>query len=99
MIMRHDFGFAIPIKADGTFDEKAPSLLVDVGKWMDINESAIDGSRPWSVSGEGFGVIRPHDKKSKLKSSGIRFFASRLPLVVKSMMTRERAKRLASNTR
>ena len=63
----------IPIKADGTLDRQATDLLVDVGKWMDINGEAIYGSRPWVVFGEGHGTIKPHDKKSRLKSSDIRY--------------------------
>lgn len=68
----------IPIKADGTLDQQATDLLVEVGKWLEINGEGIYGTRPWNATttftgGEGHGTIRPHDKKSRLTSKDIRY--------------------------
>lgn len=63
----------IPIKADGTLDKQAIELLEDVGAWLKLNGEAIYGSRPWFVYGEGYGKIRPHDLKSTLRASDIRY--------------------------
>ncbi len=63
----------IPIKADGTLDKPATDLLVDVGKWLDVNGEAIYGTRPWAVFGEGHREIKPHDKKSKMTAQDIRY--------------------------
>ena len=40
-------------KPDGTIPEKAQSILLDMGKWLDVNGEAIYGTRPWKVYGEG----------------------------------------------
>lgn len=50
----------IPIKADGTLDATATTLLKDVGNWMDINGQAIYGTRPWYMYGEGPTKEIPH---------------------------------------
>lgn len=43
----------IPPRADGTIPEEVQALLLDMGKWLDINGEAIYGTRPWQVFGEG----------------------------------------------
>ena len=44
---------SVPLRADGTFDEKERRILEDIGAWMRINGEAIYGTRPWEVFGEG----------------------------------------------
>lgn len=44
---------SIPLRADGTFDEKEAEVIKGIGRWMDINSEAIFGTRPWEVFGEG----------------------------------------------
>ena len=44
---------SVPLRADGTFDEKEKVILDEFGAWMKINEEAIKGTRPWKVFGEG----------------------------------------------
>lgn len=44
---------SVPIKGDGTIDDKEEKILEDIAAWMDINKEAIFGTRPWAVFGEG----------------------------------------------
>jgi alpha-L-fucosidase len=40
-------------KPDGTIPEEARDLLLEVGKWLDINGDAIYGTTPWLIASEG----------------------------------------------
>ncbi len=40
-------------KADGTISSEQQSVLLEIGKWLEVNGEGIYGSRPWKVSGEG----------------------------------------------
>jgi alpha-L-fucosidase len=40
-------------KPDGTIPEQAQQILLDMGRWLDVNGEAIYGTRPWTVYGEG----------------------------------------------
>lgn len=44
---------SVPLRADGTFDEKEEKILNEFGEWMNINKEAIYSTRPWEVFGEG----------------------------------------------
>lgn len=44
---------SVPLRADGTFDEKEEKILNEFGAWMNINKEAIYDTRPWAVFGEG----------------------------------------------
>lgn len=44
---------SVPLRADGTFDEKEKKILDEFGEWMKINSEAIYGTRPWTIFGEG----------------------------------------------
>lgn len=44
---------SVPLRADGTFDEKEKAILDEFGVWMRQNDEAIKGTRPWKVFGEG----------------------------------------------
>jgi alpha-L-fucosidase len=43
----------VPPKADGTLDKETKQILLDIGKWFDVNGEAIYGTRPWIKYGEG----------------------------------------------
>lgn len=43
----------VPLRADGTFDEKEEAILREFGAWMKVNKESIVGTRPWRVFGEG----------------------------------------------
>lgn len=44
---------SVPVKGDGTIDDKEEAILEDIGDWMNVNGDAIFGTRPWIIYGEG----------------------------------------------
>lgn len=44
---------SIPVKSDGTIDDKERKVLADIKAWMDINSESIYGTRMWKTFGEG----------------------------------------------
>ena len=44
---------SIPLRADGTYDEKESAILDDLEAWMSVNGESIYGTRPWNIFGEG----------------------------------------------
>ena len=43
----------VPVRGDGTIDEKEMQVLEGVRAWLQVNRAAIFGTRPWHVFGEG----------------------------------------------
>jgi len=43
----------IPVRGNGTIDDKELTILKGIKAWMDVNKSSIYGTRPWKVYGEG----------------------------------------------
>jgi alpha-L-fucosidase len=43
----------IPVRGDGTIDEKERKVVEGIGKWMKVNSESIYGTRPWKIFGEG----------------------------------------------
>ncbi len=44
---------SVPLRADGTYDEKEKAILDELGAWMRTNGESIYDTRPWKVFGEG----------------------------------------------
>ena len=44
---------SIPLRGDGTFDEKEAVVINGIGEWMKVNGEAIYSTRPWKIFGEG----------------------------------------------
>lgn len=40
-------------RPDGTIPEQEQKILLEIGKWLDMNGEAIYGTRPWKIYGEG----------------------------------------------
>lgn len=40
-------------RPDGTIPEEQQRILIEIGRWLDVNGEAIYGTRPWRVYGEG----------------------------------------------
>ena len=43
----------IPVRGDGTIDDKEVAVLEGIAAWMDVNKESIFDTRPWRVFGEG----------------------------------------------
>jgi alpha-L-fucosidase len=43
----------IPVRGNGSIDDKEQAVLAGIGAWMDVNKEAIFDTRPWKVFGEG----------------------------------------------
>jgi alpha-L-fucosidase len=43
----------IPVRGDGSIDEKARKIVEGIGAWMKANSESIYGTRPWKIFGEG----------------------------------------------
>lgn len=44
---------SVPLRADGTYDEKEAMVLEELGSWMEVNKESVLGTRPWKIFGEG----------------------------------------------
>lgn len=40
-------------RPDGTIPEEQQHILMEIGRWLEVNGEAIYGTRPWKVYGEG----------------------------------------------
>lgn len=71
----------IPVRGDGTIDDKEVAILEGIAGWMQVNSESIFDTRPWEVFGEGPSteVVNPangqsfNEGKVKLTASDIRF--------------------------
>jgi alpha-L-fucosidase len=43
----------IPVKGDGSIDDKELAVLNGIAGWMDVNKEAIFDTHPWKIFGEG----------------------------------------------
>ena len=43
----------IPVRGDGSIDDKEVKVLEGIAAWMDVNKEAIFATRPWKTFGEG----------------------------------------------
>jgi alpha-L-fucosidase len=43
----------IPVRGDGTIDEKERAVVEEIATWMQVNSESIYGTRPWKTFGEG----------------------------------------------
>lgn len=43
----------VPVRGDGTIDDKELAVVKGIKGWMDVNKNSIYGTRPWKVYGEG----------------------------------------------
>ncbi|MDQ8202151.1 alpha-L-fucosidase [Pelagicoccus sp. SDUM812003] len=44
---------SVPLRGDGAPDDAEIAILEGIAAWMQINQEAIHGTRPWKVMGEG----------------------------------------------
>ena len=43
----------VPLRSDGTFDEKEEKIIREIGDWIKVNGEGIYSTRPWLKFGEG----------------------------------------------
>ena len=43
----------VPVRGDGSIDEKERKVVEDIGQWVNINSESIFDTRPWKIFGEG----------------------------------------------
>ena len=43
----------IPVRGDGSIDEEERKVVEGITEWMQVNNEAIYGTRPWTIFGEG----------------------------------------------
>jgi len=55
----------VPVRGDGSIDEKEEKVLEGIAAWMDGNKESIFDTRPWKVFGEG-----PASEGTALSSQG-----------------------------
>lgn len=56
----------IPVRGDGTIDEKERKVVEGITAWMKLNSESIYGTRPWKIFGEG----PAQEKTAKLDGPG-----------------------------
>ena len=44
---------SVPMKGNGTIDDKEEKILEDIAAWMEVNGEGIFDTRPWCIYGEG----------------------------------------------
>lgn len=44
---------SVPMRGDGTIDDKEKDILEDIAAWMAVNEEGVFGTRVWKLFGEG----------------------------------------------
>jgi alpha-L-fucosidase len=44
---------SVPVRGNGTIDEKEIAILEEIKEWMDVNGQSIYGTRIWKTFGEG----------------------------------------------
>ncbi len=55
----------IPVRGDGSIDEKEVEILEGIAAWMDVNKESIFDTRPWKIYGEGPSVEASTNKNTE----------------------------------
>jgi len=71
----------IPVRGDGSIDEKELKIVEEIGVWMTVNSEGIYDTRPWKIFGEGPSAENANpinaqgfnEGKTKYSSKDIRF--------------------------
>ena len=69
---------SIPVRADGSIDEKERAIVESIGHWMAIHQEAIFGTRPWHICGEGpqLAAAAPLSRQGFNEGKGMPFTAA-----------------------
>lgn len=74
---------SVPIRGDGTIDDKEETILKGITDWMDINKESIYGTRPWNVYGEGPTADNPNPIKDQGFNENIKYSDQDVRYVIK----------------
>ncbi|KQS51497.1 MULTISPECIES: alpha-L-fucosidase [unclassified Sphingomonas] len=72
---------SVPMRGDGTIDEKEEAILTEIAGWMRLNGAAIYGTRPWRIHAEGptkpaSGMFAENGPKSPYTARDVRYVRS-----------------------
>lgn len=76
---------SIPLRGDGTPDSDELSILEGIADWMEVNQEAIHGTRPWKVMGEGpqMAEVAPIEGPGFNEGKGVPFIAEDIRFTTK----------------
>jgi alpha-L-fucosidase len=66
---------SVPLKADGTIDDKEQVIIDGIKAWMDINKESLYGTRPWKTFGEGPLAEKANPLKDQGFNEGLKYTA------------------------
>jgi alpha-L-fucosidase len=66
----------IPVRGDGSIDEKEEAVLKGIAAWMDVNKESIFDTRPWKVFGEGPASDGPPQEAKGMNESKLKPFTA-----------------------
>lgn len=78
---------SVPLKGDGTIDDKEEAILLDIKAWMDVNGRSIWGTRVWKNFGEGPLVDAYNPMSGPGFNENINYSASDVRYVIKYAKT------------
>lgn len=76
----------VPVRGDGSIDEKELEVVKGITAWMDINKESIYDTRPWKVFGEGPAA----DKANPISAQG--FNEGRIKFTAKDIRFNQKGK-------
>jgi alpha-L-fucosidase len=74
---------SIPVRADGTIDDKELAVVHQIGAWMKVNGEAIYATRPWVIFGEGPAIAKAKPVKMQGFNEGTVYTSEDLRFTVK----------------
>ncbi len=74
---------SIPVRGNGTIDEKEKAVLNGIAAWMDVNKESIYGTRPWKIFGEGPTAESSNPVKAQGFNEGTKYTAQDIRFVEK----------------
>jgi len=57
---------SIPVRGNGTIDERERAILADIKEWMDQNSSSISGVRLPAYPQKGLFIVRQGSRSKKV---------------------------------
>ena len=73
----------VPVRPDGTIDEKETAIVGEIAEWMQLNSEAIYGTRPWKKYGEGPSTEATAPLRAQGFNEGTEYGASDIRFTVK----------------